>query len=57
MPKIKFYDSNDHEIKWSFEPTKGNVFTRLRYFGEFHHLDGSVACDGNFRQEEVKYEQ
>ena len=27
--------------------SKGPVMT-TRYFGEFHHLDGSPACDGDF---------
>ena len=49
--KTKFYDSNGHEIVGTFDRSKGHPFIKPRYFGEFHHTDGTIACDGEFTQQ------
>jgi hypothetical protein len=49
-----YIDSNGHEIKWSYDRSKGNVWSRPRNFGEFHHLDGTVACNGAFTEKAEK---
>jgi hypothetical protein len=48
-----YVDSNGHKIIWSFDPQKGNVWTKPRYFGEFLHEDGTIACDGDFKEEKT----
>ena len=45
-----FVDSKGHTILFSFDKNKGNLWSHPRYFGEFHHEDGTVACDGEFRE-------
>lgn len=57
MNTSRYVDSNGHAIVWSYDSSKGGVWSRPRYFGEFCHLDGTPACDGEFHSVPVTEEE